>query len=249
MANQDIRAVLLQVIADFDEGPSLQAGSVMRAVSERLTLRGIAQEQALLTLWADLFRSGYLAWGYNLSNINPPFCHLTDRGRRLIANLSRDPANAAGYLAHVDKRATLNPVANSYLREALETFNAGSYKSAAVMLGGASESLVLEIRDALIAKMASPPAKLLDWRIKTVLSAIEDVVTQQKKAVPNRLFESFESYWPAFTQQIRSARNDAGHPISVAPIDEPTVHAGLLIFPELADVASALLTWIAGATL
>jgi hypothetical protein len=244
MTAKDMRTVLLEVVAEYSGGPSLQAGAVIRQAAQQLSLRGIAHEQALLTIWSDLFRSGYLAWGYNLSNIDPPFCHVTELRRRLIANLSRDPANPTGYLAHLGKRASVNSISAAYLREALDTFNAGSYKSAAVMLGGASESLVLEIRDALATKMTAPPAKLLDWRIKTVLSAIEELVTQHKKAVPTKLFESFESYWPASTQQIRSARNDAGHPISVDPIDEPTVHAGLLVFPELAHVASELLNWI-----
>lgn len=244
-----MREVLLRVVAEREGSHTLQAASVINEAARRLNIgHRIEDEQALLTFWSDLFRSGYLAWGYDLSNIDPPFCHITDRGRRVLATLSRDPANPGGYLSHLAKHAVLNAVAESYLREALDTFNAGSYKSAAVMVGAASESLVLALRDQLVAKMQSlgqnPPAKLTGWRIKSILDALEDVLTQKKKAIPNKLFESFESYWPAFTQQIRAVRNEAGHPTSVAPIDEPTVHAALLIFPELAHVATQLEAWI-----
>lgn len=249
MDGNELRRALLQVVAERAGSPNLQPASVVNAVAQRVKLgHGIDAEQALLTFWSDLFRSGYIAWGYNLDNANPPFCHITERGRRVLANVSRDPANPAGYIAHLKKGASLNPIAESYLVEALETFNGGHFKSAAVMIGAASESLVLHLRDALVNRISelNQPAqsKLSDWRIKTVLSAIEDSLTAKKKDMPVKLFEAFESYWPAFTQQIRAVRNDSGHPTSVAPIDEPTVHASLLIFPELARIAADLQAWL-----
>lgn len=249
MDGNELRRALLQVVAERAGSSNLQPASVVNEVARRVKLGpGIEAEQALLTFWSDLFRSGYVAWGYNLDNANPPFCHITERGRRILANLSRDPANPAGYLAHLQKGATLNPIAESYLVEALDTFNGGHFKSAAVMIGAASESLVLHLRDTLVSRLAAlgqpAIAKLSDWRIKTVLSTIEDALTLKKKDMPVKLFEAFESYWPAFTQQIRAVRNDSGHPTSVAPIDEPTVHGSLLIFPELARIAADLEAWI-----
>lgn len=59
--------------------------------------------------------------------------------------------------------------------------------------------------------------------------------------MPASLKEGYESYWPAFTQQIRAARNEAGHPLSIEPIKQETVHASLLIFPELAKLSQSLL--------
>jgi hypothetical protein len=58
------------------------------------------------------------------------------------------------------------------------------------------------------------------------------------------LSEAFQSYWPAFTQQIRVTRNAAGHPNSIEPVEEATVQASLLIFPELAKLATQLRSWI-----
>lgn len=62
--------------------------------------------------------------------------------------------------------------------------------------------------------------------------------------MPRPLAEMFNAYWAAFTQQIRTSRNDAGHPNSIAPVSHEIVHASLLIFPELAKLASELRTWI-----
>ena len=61
---------------------------------------------------------------------------------------------------------------------------------------------------------------------------------------PTALKESFEAYWSAFVQQIRAARNDAGHPSSVQSVGPETVHASLLIFPEMLRLAAALREWV-----
>jgi len=57
------------------------------------------------------------------------------------------------------------------------------------------------------------------------------------------LRDRFDMYWSGFAGQLRSVRNDAGHPVSVDPVTPDTVHASLLIFPELASLAEALFRW------
>jgi hypothetical protein len=77
-------------------------------------------DQALLTFFYDLFRNGYLSWGLNLNNPDPPWCHLTSQGRAALTHFSRDPANPDGYLAYLASVATLSPLAKSYIEEALQ---------------------------------------------------------------------------------------------------------------------------------
>jgi len=116
------------------------------------------------------------------------------------------------------------------------------------MVGAAAEGLVLGVRDALVAKLQTlgqpVPPGLNDWRIKRVLSAIEAALAARKAMMPPTLFERLEANWPAFTHQIRTARNDAGHPVSVEPVTADEVHASLLIFPQLAALATQLTDWI-----
>src|SRR5437764_1457117 len=130
----DIREVILAVIRDLQPkertGASLQQGSVLIEVANRLGIwHNPDLELAILTLWNDLFRTGYLAWGLNLTNPNAPFFHVTDRGRQALERLSRDPGNPAGYLKHLFSMASLGPVAHSYLTEGLECFGGGLHKA------------------------------------------------------------------------------------------------------------------------
>lgn len=252
-APADIRETLLKVVHDMQPkgrlDGSLQQGSVLNEAARRLNINHNAeQELAVLTLWGDLFRTGYLAWGFNLSNPNPPFFHITDRGRRALERLSRDPGNPAGYLAHLYSIAVLNPVAQSYLNEGLACFSAGLHKAAAVMLGAASESMILEIRDTVQSRLtalgAHMPKGLRDWRAKTIADALNEILSARLTQMPHELRTEFEAFWPAFTQQVRAIRNDAGHPSSVDPVAPDAVHASFLVFPEVARTATRLLQWI-----
>jgi hypothetical protein len=249
---QTIRRVLLEVVEELarTQNRSLQSNSILLEASRRLNIPGRDHptEQALLTLFYELFRNGHLAWGVNLSNPSPPFCHVTEQGRATLRHLSRDPANPDGYLEHLRASGPLNPIAHSYIEEALSTYNSNCHKAAAVMVGAAAEAIIIELRDTLVARinalLRTPHNNLVDWRIKRVLDRLKVELDAQRGTMPTPLAEMFDAYWAAFTQQIRASRNDAGHPNSIAPVSYETVHASLLIFPELVKLASELRSWI-----
>jgi hypothetical protein len=246
----DVRAILLEVIAEMAEGgpgPNIQAGRALSRAADRLGIRtDHVLEQALLTQFHELFRTGYLAWGFNLSNPNPPFFHLTDQGRKTLAQLSGDPGNPAGYLRRIAAMAPINPIAGSYLDEGLRCYVADLNKAAAVMVGASAESLIIELRDEVTSKLTTRgkaiPNDLKDWRTSKMLTGLKTIMDAQK--LPSDLKARYESFWPAFTQQIRAARNEAGHPSAVDPVTPDTVHASLLIFPELLKLASDLRSWV-----
>jgi len=91
---------------------------------------------------------------------------------------------------------------------------------------------------------ATIPKALNDWRLKPILDAIAAIITAKKADIRRPLFERFEANWPAFTHQIRTARNDAGHPVVIDPVTAEDVHASLLIFPQLVSLAAELKAWI-----
>jgi hypothetical protein len=248
---QNVKQEMLKIVERFaNQRGFMQANSILDETSKVLGV-GLADDpsqQILLTVWHDLFRTGVLSPGHNLDNPNLPFYHLTAQGAAAMAQLSRDPTNPAGYMAHLQAVGPLNPVATSYITEALAVYSAACYRATAVMVGCAAESLVLEIRDALVAKLKakgqSASAKLQDWRAKTVLDQLAKEIDQRLATLPRPLQEEYSAYWPAFTGQIRMARNDAGHPTSIEPVTGDTVHASLLIFPQLAKLSLQLLDWI-----
>jgi len=248
----DIRNTLLIVIEEQSpKAPTdatLQTNSVLGEASKRLDAQNNHQiEEAILTQWHDLFRTGYLAWGYNLSNPNPPFFHITAQGRSALASVGRDPANPEGYLKYLYSVSQLDPIAKSYLEEGLKCYVSALYKSAAVMVGAASEALINELRDTVRKKLEGSnqkiPQNLKTWRAKETLLGLKAIFEDKNRKMPYTLKEEYQSYWPAFTQQIRAARNEAGHPQSIEPIKQETVHASLLIFPELAKLSNNLLVW------
>jgi len=244
-----IREALLNVIDEQKNG-NLQTVSILRAVKERLELpRDVGQERLVLAEFHRLFTTGYLAWGQDLANANPPFCHVTSRGSSALEQLSRDPGNPQGYKEYLKRNSSLPPVAEAYISEALDCYVNGHYKAAAVMLGGASERLVLDVRDAIVQKIVREGephrSQLEDWRVKKVLGGLKSYVDEKKAKLDPELREKFEAYWAAFTQQIRAVRNDAGHPNSIDPVTYESVHAGFLVFPNVAEMANLLKTWAA----
>lgn len=250
MNGKDIQKILFDAIDKYkNTGGSFQQNTIITEVRRIMDIKGddIELEQAILTIWYDLFRKGHLSWGYNLTNSEPPFCHLTEKGKEFLKNYSSDPANPEGYLNLV-KKFKINDIAFSYIQEAVNSYNNNCHKAAAVMVGCASESMILELRDTLVAKMTalgkSANSKLKSEQIKVVIDEIETTIRTNKAMVPKKLFEFFDSYWTALSAQIRISRNEAGHPNSIAPVTEDSVHSSLLIFPEILKLIGNLSDWI-----
>jgi hypothetical protein len=186
VSTDNIRAVLLEIIAGLPQGTgyNLQSSAVLGSAKDRFNTRGNNElEAAILTEFYELFRTGYLAWGHNLSNPDPPFFHLTERGRKTLAHLSGDPGNPEGYLRRIDGIGPVNAVARSYLDEALRCYVADLYKAGAVMVGASAESLIIELRDdvstRLSAKGSAPSSDLKDWRVSKILAGLKRVLDAQ----------------------------------------------------------------------
>lgn len=250
MDGNTIRTVLLEVLSEHhSQGPGyFQTMPVLGEVRRRLNIRGAADEQAVLTLFHDMFRTGQLGWGYDLANPDAPFMHLTDAGQRTLRHLSHDPSNPGGYLAYLEERGSLDAVATSYIEEALVAYNSACFKAAPVMTGGAAESVALRLREKVLERLVAvgktPPKGLKEWQIKKVLDALKNLLDQHRATMPNALNEAYSAYWPAFTQQIRAVRNDAGHPSGLTSVTPETVHASLLVFPELVKLVRDLEDWL-----
>jgi hypothetical protein len=247
-----IRETVLAVVNEFSQQGSgyFQVNPILSEIAKRIGARNNSNiEQAILTHWHDLFRMGLIAPGCNLANPNLPFLHLTAIGRKALQQFSRDPSNPDGYLAHLTSQALTDAIALSYVTESLLAYNAVCFKSAAVMLGCATERLVLLVRDDLVSGLGRTKSTiskaLSDWRYKTVRDAItKELDSQCSNMTPTRLRDAYSAFWTAQTEQPRLYRNDAGHPQSVDPVTPETVHSNLLIFPELARLVHDLRAWI-----
>ena len=250
MPEQDIRTVLLEIVSELtSEYGLVQQVHVFDRAKQRIDdSRDIRVQEAILNVWNDLFRTGILAWGSDLTNCDPPFFHPTERGQDYLKRISRNPHNPLGYLQYINDEIPLNPISYSYLEEAIYVYNASHIKSAAVMVGAASESILLDTRDKLIEKMESLgleiPRALSDWRLLTFFNAMKEELDKRVNDMPRELRESYRAFFSGFLEQVMRVRNEAGHPTSIEPVQDEAVYASLLIFPEQAKLANDLQVWI-----
>ena len=168
----DARRAVLAALAQHenDQERSFNRSGILADASKALGQWGDRHGGRLvMAAYDDLFRSGVINFGRALNQSGPEWGHLTDHGVETLKNIDRDPANARGYLNVIGPHVKDQPIAVSYLAEALDTYNKGNVKAAAVMLGCAAEALTLAMRDRLTTKIrangATPPANLDDWRI------------------------------------------------------------------------------------
>jgi len=96
-----IRKTLLEVIKEYSSGGDgvFQQRPILHEVVDRLKSQITLDRDAecsILTTWGDLFHERYLSWGCDIYNPDPPFIHLTEKGKNSFENLSRDPANPSG---------------------------------------------------------------------------------------------------------------------------------------------------------
>ena len=238
---------------------------ILSAVKDKLkTIEGFENiegmpeiQQLVLDEWYELFRVGYLNWGNDLHSTDAPYFHVTQTGENVFRALNRDPGNPAGYLRHLNSMASLDPIAMSYLVEGLDCYAGGHFKAAAVMLGGACERIVLELRDHTANKLTKLSVSIHQdlgfgsikpIPIKKIFERLNvEFVNPTRKLDARENYQlkmEFDARWTSFAEQIRSARNDAGHPKSIDPITQESVHASFLLFPLFAKLAQELYAWI-----
>jgi hypothetical protein len=251
---RSIREILLLEIQNQEPKTqfqqNLQSRSVLEAAARKLNVgQDPALQQAILTQWSELFRTGLLAWGLNLMNPNAPHFHITDRGRQALANATRDPSNPAGYLRHLASVAPLEGPTLAYLTEGLECYVGGLFRAGAVMTGAAAECLLLNLRDLTVRRLEelnqTVPKGMSDWRAKVISDTLCQFFNSHRAQFDLKLREGFDANWPTILHQIRTTRNDGGHPSSIDTMTPDTVHAALLVFPELARTAHGLAQWVA----
>jgi hypothetical protein len=211
---QSVREVLLRVIEahdrkrkDYSPGTKkLVQGDVLNETQKVLgiTHGDDMREQAVLTAWNDLLRTGVIAWGASLHSPSPPHFFVTDVGRRALEQITRDPHNPTGYMRHLDTRAKVDSVTRSYISEAVECYAAGFFKSSGVMVGAAAESIIVDLIELVKSKLATDeqpvPNDLNDWRIMTATKALTDIFDAriQKKKPHRELRERYDAQWKSF---------------------------------------------------
>lgn len=236
MEKSRLRSLVLDVLR---RDPDTQFVSVEHEIRRVASDYQSSDALKLHEIFWELLIQGILAPGIDRSNLDLPFIHVTEYGKRCIEANAILPHDPNGYLERL-KALIGRPLDDTvvlYMREGLLTFLGGYYLAATVMLGVASEQCMDLLIEAYGSAMANPAAK----------TAFEKKMNQAGRSVKNR-FDALRNELLALTLTpslrdaldiqlsgiftlIRYSRNDAGHPTGRV-IDRDMAHANLLLFPS-----------------
>ncbi len=193
-------------------------------------------------LWA-LIVEGVIAIGSNSNNEQWPWLGVTEYGKACLKAGEILPHDPEGYLRTLATARPLDPTEQRFVGQALEAFLRNLPDASAVMLGCASEHLLLVLANSLAAKDPTQPsvwAKRANDKALTLLKHLDQDMEQRgadKKLSP-ALKEQRATTFAGIAQIIRIARNDAGHPALQHPVTRDECFVNLRLFHHYR-------TWIA----
>ena len=194
-------------------------------------------------LWQCLVKH-IIIFGSDNANESWPFYRLTEYGLSVLDSVNPQPYDPDGFLRHF--RAAVpnaHPAVDSYLAEGVRAFNAGCLPAAAVMLGCASEKLLLMLCEQFEASItdATKQTKFASdiaskWQVAHKYQILKSRLDQMvaAKALPHEHAETIAGELPSGFELLRRCRNAAGHPDVPGTVDSDTVFLNLRAFVEYA---------------
>lgn len=241
-ASEQVRSLLLEYLKTHDNGQYSDAvnGVIRLAVEKGLIQRPqedgrsyldrlehqdqkVIKERVRQAFW-QLLVQGILVFGLNEGSPNWPWYRLTDHGQKVAEGQGAQPYDPDNCLQEFKREnPDADPVIVDYLDEALRAFNHGCQKSAAVMIGAASEKALLLLLEAFEAAIADEGKrekfrKSYNWTIASRYRALKNNLDRlvEAKVVPREQGEVVSGLLPVAFELIRRHRNAAGHPEIVA---------------------------------
>lgn len=268
---QVLRPLVLEYLSKTPSGQVLGvvAGAVDLAVRRKLIIVPYgytpAQYEARelfdrvqMIMW-QLLPQGILVWGLggrDSNNDKYPFYRLTEHGKAIVADSGGKPQpyDPDGFLKEFMRLVPeADPIVVEYLEEAVRAFNAACYKSAAVMLGAASEKMTLTLYDRFEQSIVEPTKKAkfakdadgisVSRKFDTLKDRLDLMVATKKFKDHHDLRGTIRHDLPSVSELIRRCRNDAGHPDIPTQTDPDTVFLTLRVFSEHARKLYELLRY------
>ncbi len=205
--------------------------------------------QAILVVFHQLCTEGYFCRG---SDGHTPFdgqwIFRTERAKEAMHNLDRDPLHG-GYIDYLDEHVPqLNPISRAYMEEAQRTFRARCFRAAAVLIGAASECLIVDLARAMLdhdeSQTNSERRDLDTDKVSRKIDGITKVLSRRKPDMPDELQHSYSASWHGIVERIRVARNKAGHPEKIETGEFGNVYTSFILFQDYAPLTYELIEWI-----
>ncbi len=138
-----------------------------------------------------------------------------------------------GYLRELESNRPLDDIERSYLGQASAALRADLSEASAVMLGAASEHLLILLAEAIVA--ADPTGgtrvqRALNGHALAILGEVRGYLEAKRSRLPRRLAENLDTTFLGVANVIRTSRNNAGHP-ALPQVDREEAFVRLRLLP------------------
>lgn len=181
-----------------------------------------------------LIIEGVLVIGLNDDNNHWPFLSLSEYGEEVVKAGRILPHDTEGYLQALAAAQPLDDAEKRYLPQALEAFRRNLPDAVALMLGAASEHLIIRLGEVIEGKdptSAAAVRKKLDGSALGLLLFLQDYFIRRRKSLPREVSETLDTTFGGIANLIRVTRNDAGHPAIGRPVTRDQAFVALQLFP------------------
>lgn len=207
-----------------------------------------AEDEMLLEILHELHTANVLMPAYNRSNTGWPFFGLTTHGREVLATAGPPVYDYDGYLRDLRARASIDPIVESFLSEALLAYQRSLFMAAVAMLGCASERAIWLLMNAYVDAIAdqSNRAKLrgrIESRdISFAYKRFRESFDSTRNQLSLDLAGDFDVQVDAVFQFARLLRNSVVHPSSMPSISHGVAYASLQQFSYYLPTISKIIT-------
>jgi hypothetical protein len=211
-----------------ERGMQVRTGSGGQQMLDRVDFRRLRE-----LIW-ELIGEGVLVVGMDDSNESWPFLSLTEYGERYVVDQRASPHDRTEYLAKMTAVAPLDETENRYVQQALTAYVRGLIDASAVMIGAASEHvLILTVSDieAKDASVSGDAHRCLAGPALGMLRFVQGYFVARLPNLPRDLRESLDTTFVGIAALIRQARNDGGHP-ALPSVDRERCFVALQLYPD-----------------
>jgi hypothetical protein len=177
-------------------------------------------------IWA-LITESVMTVGFE-NNESWPFVSLTEYGEEHVKGGQATPHDVTDFISRLEAAGPLDDIEERYITQSLQAYVRNLPDASAVMLGAASEHLLMQLVKEISAKDASAKGgadKALDGPALAMLRFARDYFV-----LPRELRENLETTFLSIAALIRATRNDAGHP-ALPAVSREQCFVNLQVFP------------------
>jgi len=185
---------------------------------------------------------------------NNAILRLTDFGTEVVKERRWSPYDPDGYLKELSAQApALSSHCRMYAAEALQCFRGSCFLATVVMLGAASEGIVLELFRRFVTALKAgnvPEAPSVEDKIEKEQSVYRKYEVFRKHfdslvrpKLPSELGDDLNLQFDGVFNLIRFYRNDAGHPTGTR-IERMSAFTSLVLFVPYCKRVEDLINWL-----